>query len=503
MYQRIANKMHKRQPLGGRGVFGISCAALTIALAFAANVAMADDPGDAAGENDAACAPDPSSDTCPDWDTAPLPNRATGIVVPRDRSQYAWRGIPRAALFLPRWVLDVSFALPRRLVWGYERYHVRERFMSLFFNDAETFGIFPTALIETGFGANFGARLIYRDVFGHGERLAARAGYGGRYRQIVSAGFGTGELFGQSLEVKLTARYSVQPRSRFFGLGNEDVVAAAEITDVIDPRTDDTAVSTRYRHDDLVAQLAVKYSSELIGLQLLGAFKTRQFDRNADFGDNTLVSDVYDTGGLIGYDTDLRNIYLEGQLSLDTRRTLRHYLASPAPSTGWHAVGFAGYQTGLADDPSSFGRWGFDVQRYINLWRGDRVLVLRAYAEGVGGRLSRIPFVDYPSLGGTRLLRGHTQDRFRDRYTALLTAEYEYPIQRMATGFVFVDGGKVWRSFSTLDADNVRLGFGFGIQFHTMSTYLGRIVIASSDRGGFQFRLSLNPTFTLPPRSKR
>jgi len=76
------------------------------------------------------------------------------------------------------------------------------------------------------------------------------------------------------------------------------------------------------------------------------------------------------------------------------------------------------------DGHYSFRRLEADVQHYISLYRGRRVLALRAHASvsdaADGGD---IPFYLQRSLGGPDDLRGFRRFRFRDRHLLLLQAD--------------------------------------------------------------------------------
>ncbi len=406
--------------------------------------------------------------------------------------------LPRGLLFVPRNVVAVSFAAPRYALWAYERYHLRERYMQWFFNDDETFGVYPTALFETGFGLNAGVRTLYRGLVGKAGVFHARAGYGGRYEYVASGALETGPVWGGRLELGIETRVETHPRDRFFGIGNGDLVESAA---GIDPLTDDTAVATRFRHDDVHVELAgrVRLPAHLTA-RAMAMWVDRTFEDDAQVGTDPLTTDVYDRMQLVGYVTDLRDVYGELELSFDTLRTTRPYLATPSPSTGWRIAGFAGLQRGLDDSPSSFARFGGDVQRYFDLWMGDRVLALRAYGEMVTSDLSRTPFVDLPSLGGPHLLRGYPRDRFRGRYAGMVSVEYMYPIQRNATGYLFVDSGRVWREGDDLGLADARVGYGIGIQVHTVRSFLGRVFLASSIDGGIELTVSFDPVFGMQTR---
>jgi outer membrane protein assembly factor BamA len=163
--------------------------------------------------------------------------------------------------------------------------------------------------------------------------------------------------------------------------------------------------------------------------------------------------------------------------------------------------------SGICDDPSNFILWGLDARRYVNLYGHDRILVLRALWQGVTSEsLNDVPFLDLPALGGGLLLRGYAQDRFRDRQAGMASAEYQWMVDRNIAAFVFGDAGRVWRNRYDLDdggIDAVRVGFGGGLQLHSMKNYLGRVLVSSSIDGDFFLLLSFDPLFETRRELKR
>ena len=446
-----------------------------------------------------------------------MPERASGLAVSRDRPDSAGRKVGRIALWPVRAVWTAVWALPRVTMWAYDRYQVGDRVKGIFFNETETIGVFPTALIETGFGLNVGARVFFRDLFGKDAELRGRIGYGGRLRQIYALSFESGQLLGDRVSFELTGAYEIFPKSRFFGIGNGDAQTYQPMQPLIDPLSDDTAIGTRFYHDDVVGELAVstRLSTEWT-VKATGSYRWRDFDRfehddadepgDDEFDDDRDIGLSYDTSRLVGYDTGLSNLFGELELIWDTRRVSRYFLSTAAPSTGWKVGGFAGYQQGLGDDPSSHGRFGLDVQRHFDLYGGDRVLMLRAYGEGVTGGLDEVPFVDLPRLGGPYFLRGYQRDRFRDRDVTLVTAEYDWSLDRNISAYVFVDAGRVWRNLGDIDWDGLedtRMGFGGGLQVHSMTSFIARVLVASSIDGGFYLNFSLDPVFDTRSRRER
>jgi outer membrane protein assembly factor BamA len=386
-------------------------------------------------------------------------------------------------------------------LWAYDRFQLKDRWKSIFFNDTGTIGLYPVAFVETGFGLNAGARFVHRDLLGHEERLRFRASYGGRLRQHYSAKVSSGHLFGERTQLTVEAAWEIFPKSRFFGIGNRDLIAApAAPIDAVEQRA---AVATRYRHDDATAELTFETRvAHPVIVRLSGAYRHRDFEGDIDAEDDPEITDAYAVESLVGYGDDLDNFYPELELTIDTRETAEFFQSPASPSTGWKLTGFVGYRHGLRDDPSAHLRYGIDLQRYINIYGGDRVLFLRAYVEGITGGLDSASFMDLPQLGGPVFLRGYERDRFRDRIVTLSTVEYNYVVERNFSAYVFADVGRVWRSYDKVGMHGLRVGYGGGLQMHSINSFLARAQIASSVDGGLFFNLSFDPVYDARSREE-
>lgn len=425
---------------------------------------------------------------------APAPRDASGIAVPPEPAGGGWRWTRRAIYLLPRWGYQVLLAPARGGAYAYERYELRRKFKQIFFNEAGTVGLFPLVFIESGFGFSAGVRFIHRDLAGHDERLKLDAKYGGRFRQSYEASLSSGALLGPRVGLELELEYQLSPQAKFYGIGNGDALDEPPSMP-IDPLAEDTAFETRYRYDDFRTQLGVALRAwRPFIVRASGALRRQTFGAtDDDTGLDRPIDAFYDPAGLVGFREGLLYAYGELELGVDTRRVIDRWLSVATPSTGWKVVGFAGYAGGFGDDPSSYARYGGDVQRYVDLYRGDRVLMLRAVLEAVTGDLGQVPFTDLPSLGGPLLLRGYQRDRFRDRITTLVSAEYTYPVVQMLAGYLFVDAGRPWRSYGELGLSDWRVGFGGGMQFQTKDSFLGRVSLSSSIDGGLLFNFSFSP----------
>lgn len=436
--------------------------------------------------------------------TAPAPEQAPGVAKAEpDSAGNQLRVVPRVLLFPGRVVLAVVDAPMRGGFWLYERFQLRDRWKAIFFNDTGTVGLYPVAFVETGFGLNAGLRFIHRDLYRKAS-LRARASFGGPFRQILALKLGSGELLGDRIELELEAEYEQRPKDRFFGIGNGDEVSMVPAP--VDPYEDPAAVDTRFRQ--WVSRVSAIGNVRLIGplsARVSSAFLYKKFDQS-DPGDIEPEEDIalnYDTAALPGFEQGTSYTYHELELRLDTRRSDNRYEMETMPSEGSLLSGFAGFATDLRRAPTRYVRYGADLQHYVRLAESPRLIALRAYVEGMVGDLDEIPFVDLPRLGGPLLLRGYERDRFRDRVLALTSAEYQFDIGHMVAGFLFVDAGRVYPELSELAFEDIRVGYGGGLQVHTPKSFIGRFSVASSIDGGLLFNLSLDPVYDPKARVER
>lgn len=425
------------------------------------------------------------------------PSQVSGLVEQRDPEDGAGRKVARATLWPVRGVWFVAWAPVRGLLWAYDRFAIENRLRKIFFTEDGRLGVFPMAHYESGYGGSIGVRVVLRDVLGTTSRLQADFHNGGPVAQSYVATYRTGTLLGDDVRMRVRGGYEIMPRNRFFGIGNLDLESGPAPMG----SSPDRAFDTRFHFDSWFAEgEATMDLAPPFALRVGGGYRRRSFDLPEDEDDELDSFDVYDRLQLVGADVTLSSPFVEAELALDTLEQPRFDVSRATPSTGWYVAVRAGVVHGVGSDPSRFARWRVDVRRYVNLYRHDRILVLRGLARAVSAdSIDDVPFIDLPTLGGNTLLRGYAQDRFRDRRAALVSAEYEWGVDRNLAAFVFVDAGRVWSDRDELaDRDflpDVRVGFGGGLQLQSMTSHLARIFAASSRDGGFFLFASFDPLF--------
>lgn len=429
---------------------------------------------------------------------APPPGDAANLAHGPERRGEWLLWIPRVLFFPLRVVVEIVDFPIRRGLRAIDTYDLEPRIRSILFNEEETAGLFPVIYFETSFGFDAGARLFLRDLGDTRFEITGVASFGGRYRQAYSLALSSRDTW-RHLGFDVGFDGIVRPKDQFWGIGNAD--EAAEPPPVpIDP-LDAPLTQSRYRQRIIRGILSGRaWLNRYLGGRLSLVVVDRMFQAS-DEGSGEPIDQVFRTPDLTDFLEGSRHLHLEAELALDTRRPSTYWIGPSTPSTGMLVSVFGGYAIPLAADSSGFGHYGFDLQRYVYLAEGPRVLALRLLLDGVIGGYGDIPFNDLPSLGGARLLRGYDSGHFHDRLRGLASAEYQFDLSnRWLSGFLFADAGRVYSGLDALSFDDLRLGFGGGFELHTRTSFLGRVTLASSIDGGFFATLSFDPVYDFKAR---
>jgi hypothetical protein len=441
----------------------------SFALAFSATTSRADLPAE------------------PDVAGAPVPGEESGWVAgSAETGPSLVREIARGVLFLPKVIVEVVLLPVRGGVWMFDRFEFGNHYDSLLSNRDHTLGVTPTIVYQTGYGLMVGARLVATDVFGSHEHLEVGGAYGGNYRVRAGAWLDSGDRLGRVV-IRAGGNFDRFADLPFYGVGNADVVPAPAMR--VDPRTDDTAVETFYRYQELRAAFGADLRA-LDDLHVIGRGAATRL-RYAPPTRGTPIDTVYEPAALVGFEQDVDHLYGELELRWDKRRISAPTWETTRYTTGWLASVFAGRVHQL-DDRGDFTHYGGDVQVFLHLGLAPRMLVVRLLVEGVTGSRDVVPVPELPYLGGD-LLRGYPFARFRDRLSALGTAEYVWDLSNYMNAFVFVDGGRVYASPEALTLHGLRVGYGGGLALHRGANYLIAGTLASSIDGGLFVTATLAP----------
>ncbi len=432
------------------------------------------------------------SDAAPE----PLPGDESGRTDPLPTDSVG-RRIGRGALYLPKLVLEVAFAPLRAGVWAEDRYHIDELYYRTFYNADRTIGLYPTGTYASGYGITAGARFSDHQLFGAGETLAVQATTGEidgeHYHESLLAQLNTGHRLGR-LQLGTEGSFDRRPQDPFFGIGNANLTPPPSMP--VDPRSDGLATSTRYRYQE--ARVAAYADTRIVDdmhVRFTGAYADHAFERSQD---GPAIDEIYSPAGLIGW-TGFANLYGELELRVDTRRRASMWEPHDLHAEGWLAAVSVGRVHEL-DGSADFWRGSGELQTFIRLGTGPRLLALRARGEAVSGSTSEVPFTELPMLGGGDFLRGYDFARFRDRVSMLGSAEYIWDLAHWFDAALYVDAGRVYSSLSAISADHIRVGYGVALDIYDDSHFLFEASASSSIDGGVFLNVSFNPVFDNRPR---
>jgi hypothetical protein len=405
----------------------------------------------------------------------------------------------RGALWIPRlifaplrfaiWLVTQPLAEISRLN---DKYDFVARFLQLFVSEDGTYGIVPNFFVETGFGLNGGLRAFHDDLFGHGESIHARVGFGGFNRQHYQLTMASGDA-SPLFRIGGGVRYEVRDNDRFFGIGNVDRVEPEEASLPLSPYDRDVAVKSRYRHRTLIGDLgiALKFGHGA-RLRLSQRWEWSRLDVGDPQPTRTWIDDAYDVDRLVAFGTQT-HATTELRFILDRRRSPLYGTPDSIPSRGVFLQAWAGWVDGVREDPSKFATLGFDMDGYINLYNDDRVLKVRTRYETVIGQKERIPFDHWAQLSGPDLLRGYPRGRFQGRHAGVVSLEYRYAVSSNMSAFLFTDLGIIANTWEQARPDRWRVGYGGGVFFHSPGHALVALQIAASEEGVY-VNFSFAPT---------
>lgn len=391
--------------------------------------------------------------------------------------------VPRLVLAVPRYALRLVFWPVQKSLVLVDKYAVVERVRDVLYNDERNAGIVPKLSLDSFFGLSLGAKAFHENLGGHGELGSVEARFGGYYDSVTQALFRANHFGGAPLWLESLTRYESKPGLLFQGIG-EPTGSVARTG--IDPR--DAAIATRFHERRLLALLRSGYSFTLRGDSLLQLGATGIYNVR-DFGPKTAGSEpsieaVYDTKKLVGFDRRVAVVETDLNFVLDTRDV------RGATSSGCYVEAFGGRARG--EPGYEFWHHGIEAVGYFDLYRKTRVLVLRGVIEGVEAAAAKIPFSELPRLGGPHRLRGYPLDRFRDEKSLLGTVEYHYPIHQFVSGALYVDVGRVGKSYSAMvESDGWKTGAGGGLIFRSRDKLKFAFDIAYGD--GVQVLITTDP----------
>lgn len=154
---------------------------------------------------------------------------------------------------------------------------------------------------------------------------------------------------------------------------------------------------------------------------------------------------------------------------------------------GYHQLSWMKFHSVLGSN-FDFTQWVFDFRKYWPM-RNDQVFVGQAMVSLTQGE---VPFQHLSMMGGSDLMRGYFEGRYRDRHAMVYQAEWRFPVYRNLRMVAFGSAGQIGRNAGDFGLNrNMRLGAGIGFRYRLNEEGLQlRIDLAYGDRPAFYFGLN-------------
>lgn len=400
---------------------------------------------------------------------------------------------PKSILALPQVVLTYLVHPLGRLTVYAEHADLALQVYELFVNEDRTFGVFPQAMLGGETGSGGGLRVFHINLAGKRKIFTGTFTYSGGRGQIGEWLYLDPSISGSSFFWKLEGLH-LRTRNR-----------SATVNSAV--KTDPSRLFRLNQFDSIVSIGWRRHTGRLFyykpELKVEGwiAYGWRDFRRVLG-GSGPIVhpGSTPQASTLSGLGEEQGLFRIGGRVSYDDRdyvsptRTLSHPLnyrfpgriVTQADGLYYHFrdLGYPerGGYVGLEAEHVSgsedvkFYRVAAEVQRFFTLFWRNRILAVRTRVEKVG-RVGdgRIPYVELPTLGGGKQLRGYRRGYFRGKGTLLLNVEYRYPIWDTWNAFLFWDEGQAFDLAGDLDLGDFRSCWGGGISFRSETGLMGKI----------------------------
>jgi hypothetical protein len=324
-------------------------------------------------------------------------------------------------------------------------------------------GSFPAGAgtkIGVGFNRAFGSQADPSRA----NRVAIEsvAAYSTRGYTRLGAAVDLRRIGGTMFDARVHGQYYEFPQEDFFGLGP-------------DSRQEDRTDYLQ-KGSDVGASLAWK-PARLVDLGGGVSFLKPEIGSGTDRRFPS-TEERFDPATLPGFTAQPEYLRSDASAALDWRDNPLHPHAG-----GRYAVEFSDFQDRDLD-AFGFRRVAIDLQQYVPLPNRYRTVALRAAAVLTDPHSNQqVPFFYQPTLGGSQMLRGFREFRFRDRNSLAFTAEYRWEASWLLDGALFVDAGKVAFNRRDLNLRDLDVSYGVGFRVHSNSAFVTRLDLAFSREG--------------------
>lgn len=342
------------------------------------------------------------------------------------------------------------------------------RYKEIFFNEAETIGIYPMPSLSPSSGFGGGLVFFYDDFLSPGMDLEINGDLSATSQHEVGLSLEKSRWASDRLYTNLLVQYEYDPDRDFYGIG-------------FDREEDERSnFSLRTVHTEL------DFGINLIPTIHVGG-NLGYLWADSDSGKDKAYPSVEKA-----FDETDRPAFGETLSFLVPQFSLAHDNATPEgrPHSGGREEFAVAMYHELADKKFRLIHYELQVSRYLHLFLG-RSLAARVRVEmnsSMGGGYE-VPFFLRSQLGGGESLRGYSTGRFSDKDSALATLEYRFPVWRHPSptethqmdGRIFMDAGRVFGDiFNEFTFEDVQVCGGFGLRFSSEENFIFRLEIAKS-----------------------
>ena len=349
-----------------------------------------------------------------------------------------------------------GFVYPfKKLAIAYEQHDFMNRALDLFMNDERTAGVFPKFALGGTLSSGIGFTAFNNNLFRQNKEARLSYILATRENQVAELSYRDPSLFGSQWFLDSNTFWLDFDESHFFPGGNR----ARE--------QDQTNFELKQVAWDVTLgrKLPGNFSAALTGRLLIA---------DATPSDRLPATPV----SVAGNNISMTALAIEPSLSYDSRDNPFR------PTRGWFAEGAFTYTDQIDRDQFRYLGYRMEIQRYIPVFHGDRVLLLRAYLakqDTVGG--GAIPFYELNLLDLNNGLRGFDRGRWQDRGALLFNVEWRFPVWQDVEGDIFLDEGQVFGDYHDIQLKQFRYSAGAGLRFVTNRKFGFRFQVAASEDG--------------------
>ncbi len=352
--------------------------------------------------------------------------------------------------------MGITYPIKKMSIF-YEKVDLLERALDVFLNEARTGGVFPRFEFGGAIGGGIGLTAFHNNLFNKKKQIRASYLFGIPDNHAGEFFYKDPAFLGTPLTLEANLLGLDVDQARFFPGGNQAPKAR-------------NRGRTNFELDEVSGDIKV-------GKQVVGNFSSflqgRVFTADAKAGKGRDIP-----SNIPGVNSSLTALEVVPQITYDSRD-------SPfRPAAGWLVDATFSYTNQVNGDEFEYVGYTVEVQRYISIFRGNRVLLIRGYLAKLNSVNDRsIPFYELNQLDRNHGLRGYERGRFFDEGALLFNAEWRYPVWAQTEGSLFVDAGQVFNEYRDLNTRTFRVSLGAGLRFVTKENFSFRVQVAGSEDG--------------------